>query len=265
MARALWLALTADRAGAIGIHLPLLTLPYFWDELGQFVPAALDILHDGALVPHSAVPNVHPPGVMAYLAGVWRVFGYSIPATRTAMLLLGSLTALFTFLLARRLLRGFPGAATLGLGPGSVCRGRSAVLHAIDDGAVGYARDAGRHGALWLFLEERHAWAALVCTALVLAKETGILAPCIFILVLWVRKRRLEAGFYLAPFVVLAAWLFLLWHTTGYIFGDPGFTHYNLTWAMNPARAGTSLVRHIFYLFVADFRWIGTIGPDRGA
>ena len=52
------------------IHSPLLTLPYFWDEHGQFVPAALDILREGAWVPRSTVPNVHPPGVMAYLAVV---------------------------------------------------------------------------------------------------------------------------------------------------------------------------------------------------
>src|ERR1700733_10780465 len=81
-------------------HSPYFTLPYFWDELGQFVPAALDILRDGAWVPHSTVPNAHPPGVMAYLAVVWKIFGYSIPATRAAMLLLASATVLVTFLLA---------------------------------------------------------------------------------------------------------------------------------------------------------------------
>src|ERR1700689_319082 len=80
-------------------HLPYLSLPYFWDELGQFVPAALDILRDGAWIPHSAVPNAHPPAVMAYLALVWRTFGYSIAATRSAMLALASLAVLFTFLL----------------------------------------------------------------------------------------------------------------------------------------------------------------------
>src|ERR1700729_1763046 len=94
-------------------HLRYLGLPYFWDELGQFVPAALDILREGAWVPHSAVPNVHPPGVMAYLAAVWRIFGYSIPATRAAMLLLGALTALFTLLLATRLLGGWGSLAVL--------------------------------------------------------------------------------------------------------------------------------------------------------
>ena len=85
------------------LHAPYFGLPYFWDELGQFVPAALDLLHDGSLVPHSAVPNAHPPGVMAYLALIWRIFGYSIPATRAAMLLLGGLAVFVTYLLALEL------------------------------------------------------------------------------------------------------------------------------------------------------------------
>ena len=72
-------------------HAAHLGLPYFWDELGRFVPAALDIYRDGAWVPHSTVPNAHPPGVMAYLASVWHVAGYSIPVTRSAMLALASL------------------------------------------------------------------------------------------------------------------------------------------------------------------------------
>ena len=31
-------------------HLWALTLPYFWDESGQFIPAALDLMH-GSLFP----------------------------------------------------------------------------------------------------------------------------------------------------------------------------------------------------------------------
>src|SRR5712691_9915312 len=46
----------------VAIHLPYLKL-LFWDELGQFIPAALDLYHDGAWVPHSTLPNVHPPGL----------------------------------------------------------------------------------------------------------------------------------------------------------------------------------------------------------
>src|SRR4051794_838411 len=51
-------------------HLPLLSLPLYWDELGQFVPAALDVLH-GHWIPQSTLPNVHPPGLMAWLGGTW--------------------------------------------------------------------------------------------------------------------------------------------------------------------------------------------------
>ena len=70
----------------IALHLPLLHWPYFWDEIGQFVPAALDIYHSGELVPHSTIPNVHPPALMLWIAGVWRCFGLTIVTTRAAML-----------------------------------------------------------------------------------------------------------------------------------------------------------------------------------
>src|ERR1700689_2844827 len=80
-------------------HGPLLQLPFYWDETGQFIPAALDLFRKGAWIPVSTVPNVHPPGVMAYLALFWSIFGYSILATRIAMLLIAAGGALATFLL----------------------------------------------------------------------------------------------------------------------------------------------------------------------
>src|SRR5580692_2383758 len=86
-------------------HLPYLGLPYFWDELGQFVPAGLDILRDGAWIPHSTVPNAHPPGVMGYLALIWRIAGYSIAATRTAMLALAAGAIIVTYFLGDELSR----------------------------------------------------------------------------------------------------------------------------------------------------------------
>src|SRR5947209_7695808 len=205
-----WLALAVFLA-----HSPFFTLPYFWDELGQFIPAALDIQRDGAWIPHSTVPNVHPPGVMAWLAGVWTVFGYSIPATRAAMLLLGATGLLFSFLLAVRLCGGFPGVPAftavllLLLDPLFYTQSMMAQL---DMPAM-----VGAVAGLWLFLTGRHALAALACTALVLAKETGILLPAIFVCVLWTRGggARTPIAFYLAAFVVLAAWLLLLWRGTG--------------------------------------------------
>ncbi|MGB8988789.1 MAG: hypothetical protein WCC37_19475, partial [Candidatus Sulfotelmatobacter sp.] len=82
------------------LHLPLLGLPYFWDEAGYYVPAARDILLTGSLIPHSTLSNAHPPLVMAWLALWWKVLGYTPVVTRTAMLVLAAFALLGVFRLA---------------------------------------------------------------------------------------------------------------------------------------------------------------------
>jgi 4-amino-4-deoxy-L-arabinose transferase-like glycosyltransferase len=237
-------------------HLPYLRLPYFWDELGQFVPAALDIFHDGAWIPHSTVPNAHPPAVMAYLALVWRTFGYSIAATRSAMLALAAAAVIFTFFLSREL-SGNRAAAIFAvvfllLDPLLYTQGMMAQL---DMPAMLFTVLG-----LVLFLQDRHAAAAAACTALVLAKETGALLPLIFGLVLLFDPSRSKyAAYYLAPFAALAIWFVALWRATGHIFGDPGFTQYNTLYSLNPVRASLSLIRRFYYLFLDNFRWVGTL------
>ena len=54
------------------LHVPLLQLPYFWDEAGYYVPAARDLLLSGSLIPHTTVSNAHPPLVMAWIALWWK-------------------------------------------------------------------------------------------------------------------------------------------------------------------------------------------------
>ncbi len=84
------------------LHLPLLRLPYFWDEAGYYVPAARDLLLTGSLIPHTTVSNAHPPLVMAWLALWWKVVGYAPLVTRTAMLVLAAFSLLGLFRLAER-------------------------------------------------------------------------------------------------------------------------------------------------------------------
>lgn len=168
-------------------HAAYFDMPYFWDELGQFVPAALDIYHDGAWIPHSAVPNAHAPGVMAYLAAVWDLFGYSIPATRMAMLLMASCASFFTFLLAIQLCRGLHGAPAFApalLLVADPLFFTQAMMAQLDMPAMLFTVLA-----LLLFLQDRHPAAALACTALVLAKETGALLPLVLVLVLLADRR----------------------------------------------------------------------------
>ena len=237
-------------------HLPYFGLPYFWDELGQFVPAALDILHDGAWIPHSTVPNAHPPGVMAYLALVWRIAGYSIAATRSAMLALAAGAVIATYFLGGELSRDRAPAifaiVFLLLDPLFYTQSMMAQL---DMPAMLFTVLG-----LLFFLADRHFAAAAACTALVLSKETGALLPLIFIMALYRDPARSKyAAYYLAPFAALAIWFIALWHTTGHLFGDPGFTQYNTIYSLNPVRALVALLRRFFYLFIADFRWVGAI------
>lgn len=235
-------------------HFPYFRLPYFWDELGQFVPAALDILRDGAWIPHSTVPNSHPPGVMAYLALVWRIAGYSIVATRLSMLALASAGVIVALFLGRELSgrhASILGALFLLVDPLFYAQ---SMLAQLDMPAMLFTVLA-----LLLFLQDRQGAAAVASTALVLTKETGAILPLIFIAVLCRdAARRRHALYYAAPFAALAIWFFALWRTTGHLFGDPGYTHYNIAYALNPVRASLTILRRLYYLFVDDFRFVGT-------
>src|SRR5947209_12214262 len=68
------------------LHAPLLTLPYFWDEAGYYVPAARDILLTGSLIPHTTLSTGHPPLVLCWLALWWKAVGLAPLVTRSAML-----------------------------------------------------------------------------------------------------------------------------------------------------------------------------------
>lgn len=84
------------------LHLPLLRLPYFWDEAGYYIPAALDFSRSWSLTPHTTLPEGHPPLVMIYLGLAWRFFGYSTWVARTAMMLMALATVMTLYALGRR-------------------------------------------------------------------------------------------------------------------------------------------------------------------
>lgn len=238
-------------------HWPYLKLPYFWDELGQFVPAALDILRSNQWIPHSTEPNVHPPGVMAYLALVWRALGYSILTTRCSMLLLAALGVLFTFLLAVRLQNRKPAVAGVFAVMLLFCDPlfyTQAMMAQLDMPAMVFCLLS-----LLLFVEERHGAAAVAATAAVLSKETSILLPLIFLVFLYREKRLKSAVPYVIPFVALGVWLLALWSITGTPFGNRGFEHYNVGYSLHPVRVVVALIRRIYYVFVDNFRWVGTV------
>ncbi len=162
----------------VAMHGPLLTLPFHWDELGQFVPAALDLYRDGAWVPHSTTPNVHPPGVMLLLALVWKIFGFSILSSRLTMLAIAAVGVYLSFLLAIRLSRKSPDAPAIA----AVVFLIAAPLFYTQSMMVLLDMPAMTLTvlALLLFFDERYAACALATTALVLVKETAISTPMVF-------------------------------------------------------------------------------------
>jgi hypothetical protein len=239
------------------IHLRLLGLPFFWDEHGQFIPTALDLLRNGSWIAHSTIPNVHPPAVEAYLVLWYKVLGFSIPVTRFAMLLLAGLGLLVTFLLTLELsprsaaTPAFLASLFLLLSPLFYTQSMMAEL---DMPAMLFTLLA----VFW-FLRKNYAAASAASVALVLIKETGLVVPFVLCLILLSRKDWRRAAYFFAPGVALVAWLIFLHRSTGYWLGNPGFANYNITYALHPARIAMSFLRHIYYLFFAEFRWIGTL------
>ncbi len=244
-------------APLFAVHMALLRLPFYWDEQGQFIPTALDLLRSGAWVAHSTIPNVHPPGVEAYLVLWYKLFGFSIPVTRTAMLFVGAAGLLITFLLAIELsqgTQGFPAFFPPLFLLASPLFYTQSMMAQLDMPAMVLTLLA-----LLLFIRKNYAAAAVASVALVLVKETGIIVPLVFFLVLAVRRDVKRALFFVAPAVALAAWLLVLHRSTGYWLGNPGFAHYNVGYALHPVRMTLSFIRRIYYVFVGEFRWIGTL------
>ena len=237
-------------------HGALLQLPFFWDEAGQFVPAALDIFHHGAWVPVSTLPNVHPPLVPAWLAGFWKLFGYSFLTTRLAMLVVASAAGLTAFLLSIELSREAPGTSpftAFGLLSLSPLFFAQAMLAQLDMPAMCLSALA-----VLLFIQNRILPSALVCGALVMTKETGAVAPLLFLVWLTAEHRFRDASWFLLPFIPLLAWLTILHSTTGYWLGNPTFATYNLQLAVNPSRILPALLRRVYFLFIGSGHFIGT-------
>ncbi len=248
----------------IAIHLPLLTLPFHWDELGQFVPAALDLYRDGSWVPHSTLPNVHPPGVMFILALVWKVFGYSILSARLTMLIIAAAGVFFAFLLAERL----SAKAVSGTGDLAASQPEFAAIVFLLAAPLFYTQSMMvlldmpamtlTLLALLLFLDGRYLACAIASTALVLVKETAISTPMVFAGWLWFReKRKHDALYFLAPAAALGLWLLELHHATGHWLGNDEFARFNVNQSLGLSHIVYSIGRRLYIHFLSDGHFLG--------
>jgi 4-amino-4-deoxy-L-arabinose transferase-like glycosyltransferase len=245
--------------GMLLLHLPVLRLPYFWDEAGYYIPAARDIWQNFELIPKSTVTNAHPPLVMGWLALAWKVFGYHAPVTRVAMLAVATFALTGLFHLGRQVSNSTVAAATVvltALFP--VFFAQSSLAH-LDMAAAGftiwglaaYVRDRYPHATLWFALAA-------------LAKETAVIAP--LALIAWelagiaARESKWSSYFLHRASFLRALWLLVstiplvLWFShhyreTGFLFGNPEFLRYNLGATLHPVRFGIALIQRLWQLF----------------
>jgi hypothetical protein len=239
------------------LHLPLLRLPYFWDEAGYYIPAARDILLTGTLIPHTTVSNAHPPLVMAWLAMWWKVVGFAPLVTRTAMLVLAAFALSGLFRLAERVSNtGVAVSSTLCAALYPVFFAQSSLAH-VDLAAAGFI-----FWGLAAYLEEEILATALWFALAALAKETAILAPVALagweIIGILARKTSLaklwlprphsawRIGALLISALPLILWYLYHYSRTGYVFGNPEFFRYNVAATLSPTRFVLALAMRIW-------------------
>lgn len=244
-----WIIFPVIYAFVLLTHLPLLRLPYFWDEAGYYIPASYDFFRTGSLIPYSTLTNGHPPLPAIYLATWWKISGFTPVVTRLATCLVAAFALMAVFALVRRLMNTTVAFATTLLTALYPVWFTQSTLAQADIYAA-----AGTMWALAYALDElpsfRRGWIAAMWFSLAaLSKETAIVIP--LTLAAWHvwetrRKPAQTRGHWRAalqftlPVLPLCGWYAYHFHKTGYIFGNPQYVRYN-----------TVLTLHLFRFFLA--------------
>ncbi len=244
-------------AGLVALHASVLRLPYFWDEAGYYIPAAFDYYRYGRLIPRLTQPVGHTPLVSIYLAAVWRLFTFSEPVTRTAMLALAAVTVLATYAIGTRLAgreAGLWSALLLALSP--LFFAQSSLVF-VDLAAASFTALA----ILFLLDWQPRGFIGFMLAAslAVLSKETAIvMLPAIWIFAAWRRKeRRLLVWAALgAPVLPLLIWTIYYHQATGYWTGNAGYLQYNLYSALTPLHILRNLFARLAEIFFQGFNWL---------
>ena len=248
------------------LHAPLLPLPYFWDEAGYYIPAALDLCRHGLLVPQSTLPTGHTPLLSVYLAVGWRLFGFSPFVTRAALVLVAALTLVALGALGKCVVQGEGkreiivwSALLLALSP--LFFAQSSLAH--PEILVALFTTLG----VVALLDERLVAFALAASLAVLSKETAVIFLPVAWLFEWYRRgeRRLTAWVALAfPVLPLLAWALYYHRVTGFWTGNAEYLEYNLYSTLSPVRVLLTLLRRIWELFAAGSNWVLSLAAGLG-
>jgi hypothetical protein len=255
-------ALAAVFAALVLLHLPLLHLPYFWDEAGYYIPAAFDFYRHGLLIPRSTLPSGHTPLVPVYLGIVWRLFGFSEVVTRAAMLLIAAAAVVTTCALgsyAAGRQAGLWSGLLLALSPLFFAQSSLVFLDLTAACFTGLA--------VLFMLQERWALFAASAAAALVSKETAVvMLPVMGAFMLLRREDRRAAAWaaLIAPLFPLGLWSIYYHHSTGFWTGNTQYLQYNLYSALAPLHVARSFVARTCEVFVLGFNWLLTAGAVAG-
>lgn len=236
------------------IHSPLLRLPYFWDEAGYYIPAALDFFRHDLLIPQSTLITGHTPLVSICLALAWRLAGCSPLVTRLTMTAFAAGTLVALYALGRTLAdreTAIWACVLLGLSPLFFAQSTLALL----DLPAAFTTTI----AVWALLRGRMCWFAVAASLAVLTKETAIVIVPVAVIFIWLYRKPLSRSTWLwlaAPVAALSAWALYYHHATGYWTGGSTYLQYNLYSTLEPGRIALSLLRRLDQVLIAGFNWL---------
>jgi hypothetical protein len=241
----LWMIYPVIFAAIYALHFGLLTVPYYWDEAGYYIPAAWDFFRTGSLIPLTTLSNAHPPLPSVYLALWWKLAGFIPEVTREAVLLVAALGLLGVGRLAMRL---------VGVTSVAVWTVALTALYPVwfAQSSLAHADIFAAACTLWGLVYSLPARgrnpvaAALWFAAAGLCKETSIVIPLTLALVCLLlalrlrkaqRRSSLVEGLWMASAALpLAAWYGYHRMKTGFLFGNPEFLRYNAQANLSPLR-----------------------------
>lgn len=261
----LWFLLFAAIAVA---HLTLLQLPYYWDEGGYYVPAALDFYHHGWLIPQFT--NAHPPLPNVLLGTLWHLVGLHILATRLFVCGIAAAALMALFRLAQRLLDASAAISlTLLTAVYPIWFAQSTLAHAdifatafILWGFAVYLTATSSPQTASSEPQRRNRVAVAILFSLAaLSKETAIVEPAALIAIeaLYLFRARQSPDAQrehlrwiralAVPFLPLIAWYAYHRARTGFTFGNPDYLRYNATANFTVAHIFTALRYRFVHLF----------------
>ncbi len=269
----LWLLLFA--AVAIS-HRTLLRLPYYWDEGGYYIPAALDFYHHGWLIPQFT--NAHPPLPNVLLGTLWHIVGLHIVATRMFVCAVAAVGLTAIFRMTQRLLSASSAVSlTLLTAVYPIWFAQSTLAHAdifaaaftLCAFAVYLPATSSQSYTEPVNLQRHHRIAvAILFSFAALSKETAIVEPAALIILegslLFNERRSSQARrehlcwivALAVPFLPLIGWYAYHRARTGFTFGNPVYLRYNATANLTAAHIFTAVRYRFVHLFWQRNMWL---------